>query len=111
MIKKYSISATIEAVIITGITDEPFNIDIKGDVVLTPFVEVLTKQIDVGNTFEMEACTERLNDKQKLIVDTICQIINAYNECLKQEELNQESMVSDIPNEESATPETPDLPF
>ena len=82
MIKKYSISATVEAVIITGITDEPFNIDIKGDVVLTPFVEELTKQIDVGNTFEMEACTEGLNDKQKLVADTICQIIDAYNECL-----------------------------
>lgn len=111
MIKKYSISATVEAVIITGITDEPFNIDIKGDVVLTPFVEELTKQIDVGNTFEMEACTEGLNDKQKLVADTICQIIDAYNGCLAQEEPNQESLVSDIPNEEDSTSETPDFPF
>lgn len=38
MIKNYSISATVETVTITGITDEPFNIDIKGDVILTPFV-------------------------------------------------------------------------
>ena len=111
MIKNYSISATVETVTITGITDEPFNIDIKGDVVLTPFVEELTKQIDVGNTFEMEACTEGLNDKQKLVADTICQIIDAYNGCLTQEEPNQESLVSDIPNEEDSTSETPDFPF
>ena len=111
MIKNYSISATVETVTITGITDEPFNIDIKGDVVLTPFVEELTKQIDVGNTFELAGCPEELNDKQKLVAGTIRQIIDAYNECLKQEESYKEPFVSDIPNVESSTPETSDLPF
>lgn len=108
MIKKYSISATVEAVIITGITDEPFNIDIKGDVVLTPFVEELTKQIDVGNTFEMEACTEGLNDKQKLVADTICQIIDAYNECLNPE--NSDVDGSAIDTVDSTEDHTSDLP-
>lgn len=111
MIKNYSISATVETVTITGITDEPFNIDIKGDVILTPFVVELTKQIDVGNTFELEKCTEGLNDKQKLVADTIRQIIDAYNECLKQEESDIEPFASVIPNVESSTPETSDLPF
>ena len=111
MIKNYSISATAETVTITGITDEPFNIDIKGDILLTPFVAELTKQIDFGNTFELEKCTEGLNDKQKLVVDTFRQIIDAYNGCLKQEEPNQESMVGDIPEAESSTHETPDVPF
>lgn len=109
MIKKYSISATVEAVIITGITDEPFNIDIKGDVVLTPFVEELTKQIDVGNTFEMEACTEGLNDKQKLVADTICQIIDAYNGCLMPE--NSDVDGSAIDTVDSTEDHTSDLPF
>ena len=109
MIKKYSISATIEAVIITGITDEPFNIDIKGDVVLTPFVEVLTKQIDVGNTFELEKCTEGLNDKQKLVTDTIRQIIDAYNECLMPE--NSDVDGSAIDTVDSTEDHTSDSPF
>ena len=109
MIKKYSISATVEAVIITGITDEPFNIDIKDDVVLTPFVEELTKQIDVGNTFEMEACTEGLNDKQKLVADTICQIIDAYNECLMPEHSDVDG--SAIDTVDSTEDHTSDLPF
>lgn len=109
MIKKYSISATIEAVIITGITDEPFNIDIKGDVVLTPFVEILTKQMDVGNTFELEKCTEGLNDKQKLVTDTIRQIIDAYNECLMPE--NSDVDGSAIDTVDSTEDHTSDLPF
>ena len=71
MIKKYSINATADAVIITGITDEPFNIDVKGDVILTPFVETLSKQIDVGDTFEFENYSGELNDKQKLVADTL----------------------------------------
>lgn len=86
MTKKYSISATAEAVSIIGITNEPFNIDIKGDVILTPFVEALSKQIDVGDTFEFENYSGELNDKQKLVAATLRKIIDAYNECLKQED-------------------------
>lgn len=109
MIKKYSISATAEAVVITGIIDEPFNIDIKGDVVLTPFVEELTKQIDVGDTFEYEASPDELNDKQKLVADTLRKIIDAYNECFKQEDPDADSGAIDTAD--SAEDQTSDLPF
>ncbi len=91
MTKKYSINATADAVIITGITDEPFNIDIKGDVILTPFVEALSKQIDVGDTFEFESYSGESNDKQRLVADTLRKIIDAYNECLKQEDPDADS--------------------
>lgn len=109
MIKNYSISATVETVTITGITDEPFNIDIKGDVILTPFVAELTKQIDVGNTFELEKCTEGLNDKQKLVADTIRQIIDAYNECIMPENSNVDGCAIDTVD--STEDHTSDLPF
>lgn len=109
MLKKYSISATAEAVIITGITSEPFNIDIKSDVTLTPFVEELSKQIDVGNTFEFEDSSVELNDKQKLVADTLRKIIDAYNECLKPESPDADGGAIDTAD--SIEDHTSDLPF
>ena len=46
MKKNYSISATNEALIVTGITDQPLNIDTTGDIELNALVTELTKLID-----------------------------------------------------------------
>lgn len=89
MKKNYSISATNEALIVTGITDQPLSIDTTGDIELNAFVTELTKLIDEDIILEESTFPDSLNDKQQLVLDTLQQIIAAYNDCLNPTEVTE----------------------
>ena len=101
MKKNYSISATNEALIVTGITNQPLNIDTTGDIELNAFVTELTKLIDEDIILEESSFPNSLSDKQQFVLDTLRQIIAAYNNCFNPTETteNTELISVDVSSE------------
>ena len=109
MKKNYSISATNEALIVTGITDQPLNIDTTEDIELNAFVTELTKLIDEDIILEESSSPDSLNDKQQLVLDMLRQIIAAYNNCLNPTETTEDAAIVSVDATESD--DNQDLPF
>lgn len=78
-------------IIISNLTSSDFNINISGDVDFTNLVQELTKKIDeekiISLTIEDEASIT--DSKYKLIIDTLKNIFNSYNESLQSYELDR----------------------
>lgn len=110
MKKNYSISATNEALIVTGITDQPLNIDTTGDIELNALVTELTKLIDEDIMLEESSFPDSLNDKQQLVLDTLRQIIVAYNNCLNPTETTEDTEIISV-DVSSESDDNQDLPF
>lgn len=110
MKKNYSISATDEALIVTGITDQPLNIDTTGDIELNALVTELTKLIDEDIILEESSFPDSLNDKQQLVLDTLRQIIVAYNNCLNPTETTEHTEIISV-DVSSESDDNQDLPF
>lgn len=109
MKKIYSISATNEALIITGITDQPLNIDTTEDIELNAFVTELTKLIDEDIILEESSSPDSLNDKQQLVLDMLRQIIAAYNNCLNPTETTEDAAIVSV--DATELDDNQDLPF
>lgn len=109
MKKNYSISATNEALIVTGITDQPLSIDTTGDIELNAFVTELTKLIDEDIILEESTFPDSLNDKQQLVLDTLQQIIAAYNDCLNPTEVTEDAEIISV--DVAELDDNQDLPF
>jgi hypothetical protein len=77
-------------IIISNLTSSDFDINISGDVDFTNLVQELTKKIDeekiISLTIEDEASIT--DSKYKLIIDTLKNIFNSYNESLQSYELD-----------------------
>ncbi len=91
-------SARVEQtnIIISDLESTPIEIDISGDVDFTEVVTILAKKIEDGNRIELTVPDEESNDdeKQKLIVDTLKDIFNNYNEVLLEEDNGDDTLVS-----------------
>ncbi len=81
---------------LNGLTDSELNIDISGDVDFTDLVQELTKKIDEEKkiilTIENEASIT--DPKIKLVIETLKNIFESYNESLK-----DNNLVDNIENE------------
>lgn len=77
-------------IIINNLTSSDFDINISGDVDFTNLVQELTKKIDeekiINLTIEDEASIT--DSKYKLIIATLKNIFNSYNESLQSYELD-----------------------
>lgn len=110
MKKNYSISATKEALIVTGITDQPLNIDTTGDIELNALVTELTKLIDEDIILEESSFPDSLSDKQQFVLDTLRQIIAAYNNCFNPTETTEDTEIISV-DVSSESDDSQDLPF
>lgn len=86
MSKNCNIEFDNNTLIISGLNDSALSIDCNGDVELTDFVTVLTELVDKEEHININSYnTDSLTDKQKLIIDTIEEIITSYNNCFNVE--------------------------
>ena len=83
-------------IIIRGLDSAPIKIDISGDVDFTNVVTLLAKKIEDANRIELTVPDDESIDdeKHKLIVNTLKNIFNNYNEVLLEEDDGDETLVS-----------------
>ncbi len=98
-------SARIEEtkIIISELDSTPIEIDISGDVDFTEVVTLLAKKIEDANKIELTVPDDEAidDDKHKLIVNTLKDIFNNYNEVL----------LEDNGDETFVSTDTDDIPF
>lgn len=85
-----------ENIIIRGLDSAPIKIDISGDVDFTNVVTLLAKKIEDANRIELTVPDDESIDdeKHKLIVNTLKDIFNNYNDVLIEEDNGDEAFVS-----------------
>lgn len=64
-------------------TENTIEINIESDIVFTDFVEKLSFKIADKNEFTL-SCEESTDPKQKIVVDTLKEIVNSYNVTLQE---------------------------
>ncbi len=91
------------SIIIQELDSTPITIDISGDVDFTAVVTLLAKKIEDGNRIELTVSDDESIDdeKHKLIVNTLKDIFNNYNEVL----------LEDNDDEAFVSTDTDDIPF
>ncbi len=84
------------SIIIQELDSTPIEIDISGDVDFTEVVTLLAKKIEDANKIELTVPDDEAidDDKHKLIVDTLKDIFNNYNEVLLEEDNGDDALVS-----------------
>lgn len=101
---KLNCSATLDSVdnkiTVNGLTDSALEIGISGDVDFTDLVQELTKKIDEEKTIVLTVEDEvSITDpKVKLIIETLKNIFDSYNESLQDiEEVSNDNNEDEIP--------------
>ncbi len=67
---------------LNGIDESPLIIDYSGDIELTGLVTLLAKRIDTGRSIELEI-PEEDDEKLKLVIETISDIVEKFNESVQ----------------------------
>lgn len=85
-----------ENIIIQGLDSDPIEIDISGDVDFTDVVTLLAKKIEDANRIELTIPDDESIDDEKhtLIVNTLKDIFNNYNDVLIEEDNGDDTLVS-----------------
>jgi hypothetical protein len=77
------INETESRISIKGLKEESFIIEYSGDVDFTPLVSLLTECMDNDANIDLaDVDNKGLNEKTKLIIETIVSIIKSYNKCI-----------------------------
>ncbi len=84
-------------IIISELDSTPIEIDISGDVDFTAVVTLLAKKIEDWNRIELTVPDDESIDdeKHKLIVNTLKDIFNNYNEVLLEEDNDDDWQMTD----------------
>jgi len=93
-----------EVITISGLKESELEIDYSGnkDIEFTPLVQTLTGLIDTEKKIDVNyPDTDDLDEKLRLIVETIIEITEKYNSSLDIEEIEEEEEVKNNDGEEN----------
>ena len=85
---KATINQDNNEIIIAGLKNE-IVLNYTDDIDFTDLISELTISIDEGNAVKL-SCSKTKDEKEKLILNTINEIFDEYNNCLKRENTTEE---------------------